>query len=71
MSDQITVKFSCPSCGSRIVWDEDASDDDRARCEGCDEEMPKVGDLKARALKEVKAEADKMLRNAVKGFKLR
>lgn len=67
MSDQITIKFSCPVCGSRIVWDENAADTDRARCEGCSEEMPTVGEIKGRALKEARAAAQKMVRDALKG----
>lgn len=72
MSDQITVTFECRNCGASpatLKLPDNHTDDDIARCEGCDFEFGRYGDIKAEATEAAKAEVTDRIKDAFKGMK--
>lgn len=70
--DQLTVTFSCKSCGADptvLELPDDHTDDSIAKCKKCGVEMGRFGDIKEKAMEVAKSEVSNMMKNAFKGVK--
>ncbi len=68
--DVMNVTFTCTKCGpTTLELPDDYTDADHAKCKSCGADFGPYGEIKKRALKAAKKEAEKMLKNAFKGVK--
>lgn len=72
MSDEMKFTFSCKACGAdptSLDLPDNYNDDSIAKCSKCGFEFGRYGEIKALAIKQGKAELNKMVKDAFKGVK--
>ncbi len=68
--DEMTVSFTCSKCGPTVLeLPDDYTDADHAKCKTCGADFGPYGEVKKKAMKAAKAEAEKMIKSAFKGLK--
>jgi len=67
MPDNVSVKFKCERCGTRIVWDDDTvTDSTEIFCTKCGDSAGTYGDLRNAAMEATRAKVRDILRDTLK-----
>lgn len=66
MSDTVSVAFNCRRCGTKLTWDDSATDSTAIACKQCGEHFGTYADLRETAMNAVRGKVEGMLKDAFK-----